>query len=306
MKPTSHWIRWLLIIFVLLFWMARASTGVLVVYPDAKEPYQQAFEQIMTGLAVMVKEPVQRQKTSATTTPAELRKWLEIADPSSTVVLLGKLSLDLYLQSSSTRSVVVSAVAVIPQHPRISGLSLITDPALYLEVLREIQPNLQRVIVYYNDTDRQGIERLERAAKGLEVESIPITNRADLTYKVGQTLERKDWKTTVLWFQHSTLSLNPDLLFEYVVKESWERDIMVVSETLAQVRGGFLLAFYTDFEQYGQELGEFIQRQAKSDKAIIEFSHRSALALNIRMAQHLGLTLPLSLIQQAKRIFPEP
>lgn len=307
MERIRHLIICACVLGIICLNIGTVSAEVLVIYPEAAEPYQQAFELIMRGLAETVKEPVRRQRLSDSTTSQDVENWISQEDRSTPVILLGLPSLQHYLQGRKvqTRSVIVSGMSGIPPRSDLLGLSLTTDPALYIKTLRAIQTDLRKLVVYYDAEDTAWIERVRQVAGDLQMEAIPVSQASELIQRLGKTFQSMEPKTTALWFGHSTISLDTELIYPYVLKESWERGIQAVSETIAHVRRGFLLAFYPDYLKLGRELGEFV-RQAPSGKTGVRFTQAGQLTINTRTAQHLGLNIPLSLIQKAKPVFPEP
>jgi hypothetical protein len=305
---TTDSLRAILVIVFLCFPTARAiPTPLLVVYPEAPEPYREAFAQMMGGIARATRQPLLQKVVTATTTPEEFRGWLNGAARDESVVLLGHQALSFYGRDSTPgRAVVVGGISAPPGQTPLPGISLTLDPALYLQTLRELWPGVRRVVVYGNAEERPWIARVERtaAAARIEVESVVVVDASDVARQLGTTFKTLDPKTTALWFGRNTLSLNPDLLYSYVVEQTWDRGIAAFSETVALAKYGLLFALYPDYAEVGAEIGALVRQDARP--AGLRFSRAGRLALNARTAQHLGVVLRDDVIRRAKPLFPEP
>ena len=149
-----------LAIVFLCFSVARAlSAPLLVVYPEAPEPYREAFAQMVDGIARATRQPLLQKVVAPTTTPEELRGWLGGAGRGEIAVLLGHKALSLYGRDPPPgRAVVVGGISAPPGQTPLPGVSLTLDPALYLQTLRELWPGVRRVVVYCNAEERPWME----------------------------------------------------------------------------------------------------------------------------------------------------
>lgn len=310
MKKTSTCIRALVAIVLLHLPIARTlAAPLLVLYPEAPEPYREAFAQMLGGIAGAVGGPLQQKVITATTTREEFQGWLDGEGHDKTVVLLGQKALSFYDRGPQPgRAVFVGGVNALPGQTPLPGVSLTLDPALYLQTLHELLPDIRRVVVYYNAQEQPWIVLVKKAAMEMQVsvEGIASNDAFDVVRQLGTTFKTLDSKTTALWFGRNTIALNAELIYPYVLEQTWDRNIAVFSETVAHVRLGFLFALYPDYAKIGAELGALIQQGTPSPNAGLRFSRAGQLTLNTRTARHLGITPRDGLIQRAKPLFPEP
>ncbi len=297
------------ILVMAFLWVPTASLAapLLVVYPEAPEPYREAFAQMMEGLARTAQKPLLQKTLTATTTPEEFRDWLIGAARDETVVLLGHKALSFYGHDPPPgRAVIVGGISALPGQTPLPGVSLTLDPALYLQMLHELLPNIRRVVVYCNAQERPWIAQVEKAATAarIEVEGVVVTDAFDVARQLGTTFQTLNPKTTALWFGRNTLTLNPDLLYSYVLEQTWDRGIAAFSETVSLAKYGLLFALYPNYTEVGVEIGALVQRNARP--AGLRFSRAGQLAFNMRTARHLGVVLRDDLIRRAKPLFPEP
>lgn len=306
MIKLSH-LRTIILILFLHFSIFQAlAAPLLVVYPEAPEPYREAFEQMIGGIARTTGALLQQKVITATTSREEFGSWL-IEGRDKTVVLLGQKALNFYEKSEQNRrDVFLSGVNALPGQIPLPGISLSVDPAIYLQTLHELLPDIRHVVIYYNIHEEPWLVPVKKAAMDarISIEAIGVTDAFDVIRRLGTTFETIDPKTTALWFGNNTIVLNNELIYPYVLEQAWDRRIAVFSDTIAHVKLGFLFAFYPDYTKIGAELGTMIQQGAPP--ASLRFSRTGQLALNTRTARHLGIAPRSALIQRAKPLFPEP
>lgn len=306
-KTTTDHLRVILAMAFLCVPTVSLSASLLVVYPEAPEPYREAFAQMMDGLARTTQKPLLQKTLTATTTPEEFRDWLIGAGSDATVVLLGHKALSFYGRVPLPgRTVIVGGISALPGQTPLPGVSLTLDPALYLQMLHELLPNIRRVVVYYNAQERPWIAQVEKAAAAarIEVEGVVVADAFDVARQLGTTFKTLDPKTTALWFGRNTLALNAELLYSYVLEQTWDRGIAAFSETVSLAKYGLLFALYPNYTEVGAEIGALVRQNARP--AGLRFSRAGQLAFNLRTARHLGIVLRDDVIRRAKPLFPEP
>lgn len=312
MRSTSAFVRSLL---MALLWCASiggaAGEPVLVLYPEAPDPYRQAFDQIVTGIERTAGGPVNRRMVTAATEREQIQGWLDQASPAAAVVLLGRPTharSEVGRDRFGGRRVFVGGVNALPGQLPWPGVSLIAEPALYLQTLRELLPSVRRVIAFHHARDPEWAPLATRAAAdlGLRVEPVAVTDAASAVRQIAGALKALDPETTALWFAANTLDLDRELIFPWVLEQTWDRKIAAFSETAAHAKRGFLFALYPDYEAVGAELGRRIGRGAAGDGGGLTLTRAVRFALNGRTARRLGVALGDDLIRRAQPLYPQP
>jgi putative ABC transport system substrate-binding protein len=312
MGSTFAFVRALL---VALLWCAALGRAVadpvLVLYPEAPDPYRQAFDQIMTGLASTAGGPVNRRMVTAATERGQIQGWLDEASPDAAVVLLGRPNDALSGVSRDRfggRRVFVGGVNALPGQLPWPGVSLIAEPALYLQTLRELLPSVRRVIAFHHARDPEWAPLATRAAAGLglRVEPVAVTDAASAVRQIAGALKTLDPETTALWFAANTIDQDRELIFPWVLEETWDRKIAAFSDTAAHAKRGFLFALYPDYAEIGAELGRRIGRGAAGNGGGLALTRAVRFALNGRTARRLGVALGDDLLRRAQPLFPQP
>lgn len=296
---------------VVVGFLIRSPAGamVLVIYPEAPEPFREAFAQLITGITATVKEPVESALLAATATERDLASLLESQGQGKTVVLLGQKALKLYERGPPLQhALFVGGVDWLPGQTALPGVSLAIHPQLYLQMLREVLPHLRKIFIYYNVSDRRWMDAIRKIADddGLDLVAIPVSDVVEIARQLGKTIPQSDPTTTAHWFGRDTIAYNTEFLYPYLLEQSWDRHLVMVSETIAHVRRGFLFAFYPNYLEVGKELGALIAQKANRSKQGLQWTQAGQLTLNSRTARHLGIELTPALLQRAKPVFPEP
>lgn len=273
----------------------------MIVYPDVSQPFREAFEQIAAGIIQAVGEPVEIKVLAREATERDFQGALDGREQ-DTVVLLGQRAVGFYERRPAPKhSVFVSGVDRLPGQTSLPGVSLALDPALTLAALRRLWPAFQKVVVYYNARDEPWFERVKTLAvsESVILESVSVKDVFEAARALGETFKRLDPKTTALWFGRDTIALDTELLYPYVLEQSWDRGIAVVSDTIAHVRRGFLFAYYPNYTDVGAEVGQLI----RSPRPGFQWSRAAEVTLNARTAKHLGVVVPPDFMQKARPVF---
>jgi putative ABC transport system substrate-binding protein len=300
-------------VFLPLLWFLVCARGacdpVLVLYPEAPPPYQQAFEQIVAGLARAAPGPLQTLALAPEWEPAHVRRWLDDRrDRASALVLLGQRALHTYAADWTELPVLVGGVNALPGQTAWPGVSLIIDPEVFVQTLRDLLPAVDTVVVIHHAQDRVWLQRVEQAAagRGLRVAPTAVADPTTAVREITQTFERIDPRTTALWFSRNTLSLNTELIVPFVLEETWNRRIAAFSDTVTHTQRGLLFSLYPDYGGVGEELGGRLRTAGREPATDLRYTRAARLALNVRTARRLELRPRPELLERAGLLFPLP
>jgi putative tryptophan/tyrosine transport system substrate-binding protein len=188
---------------------------------------------------------------------------------------------------------------------RLTGVhTVIADStAKRFELLREIVPNLRRVVSFYNPTNASpsGAAKTAReTAKAFGVEFVekhvhsPEELRASLA---GLSPSEAD----AIFFVNDAMVLSQDKL---VVQTAIARRMATMAYELDLVANGALAGYGLNYREFGRLAARYVIRilEGASPRDLPVEAVRPALAINLKTARALGLTIPLTVQAQANEV----
>jgi len=187
----------------------------------------------------------------------------------------------------------------------VTGISTLTGElaAKRLSLLKELVPGAKRVAVLLNPADPvtgPQMRDTERAAPvlGIEVRFFPVKSPRDLPEAFQQMLA---WRAAAaLWLSGQANAFQPGTI-ELAVKH--HLPVMVTQR--GDVAAGGLISYFPDFGELFRRTAIYVDRILKGTKPgelPIEQPTKFELAINLKSARRLGLTVPPSLLLQADRV----
>jgi len=184
---------------------------------------------------------------------------------------------------------------------RLTGVhTVIADStAKRFELLREIVPNLRRVVSFYNPTSASpsGAAKTAReTAKAFGVEFVekhvhsPEELRASLA-----GLEPSE--ADAIFFVNDAMVLS-------VVQTAIARRMVTMAYELDLVANGALAGYGLNYREFGRLAARYVIRilEGASPRDLPVEAVRPALAINLKTARTLGLTIPLTVQAQADEV----
>jgi putative tryptophan/tyrosine transport system substrate-binding protein len=318
----SHSVRFFLLAwFVCTFVLGVPGTAgakpppvIAVLYPDVREPYRNVFLTILRGIEEgikggMVKSLVLKEGSDL----SEITAWLE-KERIEAVIALGKTGLIAAQTLLKTRRVVVGAVLITPDQNvhGIEGITLVPDPEVIIDYLKRLVPQVKRLTVIYNPKNNKWlIKRAEAAAKpkGLMLSALPAEDLRTAARLYHKALNTLDNKTEALWLLQDDATVDERAILPLILKQAWDRPLIVVSNNPTHVRRGALLSLYPDNIRMGRRLASMVlkgkQNSDLKDRGMVPLIDLHA-AVNVRTAEHLGLNLKDRDVRDFELIFPSP
>lgn len=288
------------------------ATG--VVYPDIREPFRSVFMSIARGVSDELGSNARLRTVADSDSPADIRRWIEDNDIRS-VVALGSRGQALSNDLAGTVPMVLGAVHMSQdlQERRHYGIALSPDPTLLLERLNKLAPSVKRVtVVYHRERDHWTIERARVSAGrlGIELNAIPVDRLQEAVSAYRTLISTQDSRTDALWLSQDSAVLDEQAVLPMILKEAWDRKLIVFSSNPSHVRRGILFALYPDNYRMGRSLGKMadrINKRAANGATVepgMEFLRDLSMAFNVRTAGHLGVRYSKELLNEAELVFP--
>ena len=173
-----------------------------------------------------------------------------------------------------------------------------------LEMMREAIPNLRYVAVLWHSPDpfhKTGLQQAQDAAQTLRIKLLPIDIKAledlDEAYK------------TILSEKVEALMILADPIFLHTRGSLMEfaagNRLPSMSPYREMVEAGGLMSYGPSYEDMHRRAAEYVDRilkGAKPGELPVERPAKFSLAINVRAAQLLGLTMPETFMLRADRV----
>lgn len=187
----------------------------------------------------------------------------------------------------------------------IAGISLDIPAATQFTAYKSLVPTIRTFGVIY-DPDKTGtmITQAHTAAGqlGLRLLAVPVTSSKEVPAALRTMLGKID----ALWMVPDETVVTPES-FKFLLVEAFENNLpfLVVSDIFVEV--GALAALspdYTDLGRQGCQLARAIESGQLHTAAVNVFPPAKVnLAINLKTASKIGLTLPSEIVQSASKVY---
>lgn len=284
---------------------ALAETRIGVLYPESAPALERLYQAIIGGMGTVSDVRVYSRAVSERSSQDEVRAWLQ-EHRSQVTVALGELPPALTEQLSANTPLIYGASA-LNDNAR-PGVSLAASPARMFDRLRQIKPDVERIFVLYRPQSSGWLIAAGRAAardRGLELAATACEDAQQAGAAFTRILQQARPGTDAVW-----LTLDPvvpqNQLLPVLLRESWDRNLLLFSNNPVDVAKGALFALYPDYPAMGRQLGERAKRQAARPSLVgPEASEQLRSAFNTRTASHLGIVPSDQMLKSFDRTFPE-
>lgn len=288
-----------------------ASVRVAVIYPQVDQPYSKVFENIIGD--------IQQQKGFEVTTYSlrenydseAVKHWIS-QQKAQTLVVLGQRGVDAVEQLGIDIPVIIGAVLYVSgaQNEMVSGVSLTPDPDLLFKHLKQMAPDIKRVHVVYNPDRYQWlIDYAKTAAKKHKVEVLAreakdLPSAAPL-YR--ELLADSQHNHDAIWLLQDSSTVGNSSILPLVLKEAWEKKLVVFSSNPSHVRRGALFSLYANQDELGKSITQLLHQQISGKtkvKGLLPLSDVQ-IAVNLRTAGHIKIDIPHEQRRQFDLVYPK-
>ena len=233
------------------------------------------------------------------------------------VILVGA-GITLSAATAATQTIPIVIVGVTPDRVRRDAASSLARPrdnvtgltgaqmegmeAKRLQFVREIVPNLSRILLVMNPTSQSAqAHEIETAAKDLKIAfmPIPITKAEDIDTALGNLPTRQG--DGIIVFSESPLWARRARIVELIARKK----VPAIYTLRAYVEAGGLMSYATNYEDLFRRSAVYVDkilRGAKPADLPIEQPTMLELVINLKAAKALGLTIPPSLLLRADQV----
>jgi len=287
---------------------AEPSVGVL--YPDLGDPYRKIFLEILGGIEGELGRPVKPYLVNADNPPAAVAGGMT-RDGVDVAITLGRAGLAAAKALAGEIPVVVGAVLISPEDTQLglSGISLNPDPQILFSHLRDLVPGIRSVSVVYDPGHKTDIDLARAAAQalGFRLEALPVSDLRQSAATYRQLMGEAESKSITIWLSQDSVTMDEQAILPTVLREAWERNVVVFSSKLDHARKGALFSLYPDNAGLGRSLAIMARNRARlkpDQTAGIEPLRDVQVAVNLRTAEHLGLNFDGAALRRFGMTFP--
>ncbi|NOX91251.1 MAG: ABC transporter substrate-binding protein [Gammaproteobacteria bacterium] len=290
-----------------------AEQRIAVIYPVVKKPYSTVFERIIDGIAAGAKTDIVKYGLEGVDEKQgeAIQEWLS-DQQSDVIVVLGRRGIEAVRNLKLTIPSVFGGVLYVADDTLDGsvGISLTPDPKQLFNQLKRLSPGTKRVFVVYNPAryqwlinlatpaaERLGITLVAKAAEGLR-DSARIHR---------DILRGARKRTDSVWLLQDSSIVGSNTILPMILKESWNKKLIVFSSNPSDVPRGILFSFYADNKALGKNLAKLalarLDANQKSSAFILPLPDALS-AVNLRTASHLGLHIPFEEQRKFGLVFP--
>ncbi|NOY63198.1 MAG: ABC transporter substrate-binding protein [Gammaproteobacteria bacterium] len=304
-----HWGRLIPLLFALLLSFPSlpiyaATSSVVVIYPEARGPYQKVFSSIILGIEQRVMVSGQ-YKLPRKYELEDLAKWLK-ENPADSIIALGQRGVNATKRLKSDIPY-ISGAHLITDGEGVSGISLTADVERLFAQLKKIAPKVKRVVVLYNPNRFSWLHRLSEQASakfGLKLRAYPVSSLREAAVVYGDILDRIQSDTDAIWIMRD--AINGKSIISMLLKAAWQKKLILFSSVPSHAKKGVLFSASPDYFKLGVSLAEMALSQNKIKgrrPLVIEPVKELNMSLNRRTAAHLSLDIS-DHMDDFKWIFP--
>jgi putative ABC transport system substrate-binding protein len=188
--------------------------------------------------------------------------------------------------------------------PNMTGITLQIPIAHQLTTFHAVLPERKRIGVLYNPENTGALldeSRRQATPLGIEIVARPVSSGKDVPATLRALLSQID----VLWLLPDSTVLTEDSL-RFLLGSALDANVPVVGFSSELVRSGALVGLYVDYEEIGRQAGKLVERMlhgAARPSPPSVFPEQLRLALNLKTAKFLGITIPPEVVSRADIVY---
>ena len=298
------------IVLMLLCTKAFAETKVGVIIPELRAPFKIIFDAVADGIDDGLTQRTAKLTLKKNYDPKDIVKWVQ-KENIGAVITLGGLGQKASVYVPRNIPVVLGALLSAPgANNRFPGIALTPDPRALFELLHRLDNTRKKVIVVYNPAKNQWVVDLAKrqtAANGVRLVAYKATDIKQAAIIYDEIFSAEDLDSTALWLLQDRKVVDTKVVLPFILEKAWKKEIVVFSSALSHVKKGVLFSMYPDNKLHGKQLAKLIMSaKASHNTADSNIYPSTGLqdAVNIRTAEHLGLTIPRSELREFDVVFP--
>jgi ABC-type uncharacterized transport system substrate-binding protein len=274
---------------------AESEPTIALLYPQSTPPTKLVYDDIRDAVARGLKSRGYKYVEMIVQQPSSdreaLLQWAK-RNHLSAAISLGRVAHD---NSQSLRSEipVIAGALTLEQSPATPGISLTAHPRFILARLKELVPQISRVLIISNPSRDTLLVKAARSAArdlALEISQLSASDIREATQHYYNVFQYSNPKTDAIWIIDDAL-VDANMTLPTIMENAWSNNFVVVSNVLDHVSRGALLATFLDPSGLGERLAQRAVDAAAGKQGGQMLGEDVQFAVNARVASHLGLQL---------------
>lgn len=277
------------------------AKNLTIVYPKLQPPFDAIYHQINKGIV----DYYDGQNITYLRLPLDFNAEEVINNlESDRVIALGRVGYLLAKELYKTKPVIVGAVPIKPNG--VSGVSLVTDPAMLFDRLTTLAPNINKVNVVYSPLSEWVIEFARERAKvyNLELNAVRVNNVSE-AIKFYENVISSNEKNSAIWLPFDPITVNEKAILPSLLEKAWINKIVIFSSNPTHAKKGALFSALPNNFDLGVQLAKMVDKLAENKKKLgVRPLSQVDMAVNLRTATHLGYQYDLNTKESFSATFP--
>jgi len=249
-----------------------------VVYPTVRAPFKVAVDDTLRGIKEVIPD-------------IEVYGYDQNLPLVPEPIILTNDGIRQYEQNFQKDINPVFGLAEIDLSESIYGVSLFIDPLLYVELIKRVSDDVNRIVFFYNDKKNiaPSID-VSQIAEPVEIVYVSASSSEDALDKFARENSTADAKTAFV-FVRGFIELSTNTILDFIVSESWKSNAITVTNKAGFVKAGLTLGLIPDFKAYGRQTA-LLKLSAEREKYAdprVEYLKTDVSVINIRSAKHSSI-----------------
>ena len=274
---------------------AESEPTIALLYPQSTPPTKIVYDDIRDAVARGLKSRGYKYvEMIVQLPPADREPLLQWAKRNrlAAAITLGRLAHD-NAQTLRPEIPIIAGALTLEQSPDTPGISLTAHPRFMLARLKELAPQISRVLIISNPTrDTQLLKVVRSAARDaqIEISQFAASDIRDATQHYYNVFKYSNPKTDAIWIIDDSL-VDANMTLPTIMENAWSNNFVVISSVLDHVSRGALLGTFLDPSGLGDRLAQRAVDAASGKAVGPTLGEDVQFAVNARVASHLGLQL---------------
>jgi ABC-type uncharacterized transport system substrate-binding protein len=189
---------------------------------------------------------------------------------------------------------------------RLTGVAYLSNDltAKRLEILKEIFPKLRRVVMFYDPANDIAVTNAKAArAAALQLKVELVENRAASTEELQMGLKAFQAQEGDAYFYSGDAMVLSQA--EFIINAARIKKLPTMFLEPSLVDQGALASYGVSYHEAGRLLSKYVQRilaGASPQNLPVEMFSKFGLAVNLRTARELGITIPQSVLFRSDKV----